>query len=226
MLKQAGCSNLSDRLSNTTPGVLFLELLADAEIAELDKVTSFAAEHVDADPVWYWITRLASLYPRDPGLLAPIFLHYVRLEPGEAIYVPAGLIHAYLHGFAVEVMGASDNVLRAGLTPKHVDVPELSRVVSTESAPVSVITGTRGADGWNHWHASSPYFHLMGADVATETMTVEGPAIVIAVQGSIVVSSTEQRHQVDAGRGAFIAAADRATISGSGRIYACTTPRP
>jgi mannose-6-phosphate isomerase len=151
-------------------------------------------------------------------------MQYQRLEPGQAIYVPAGLIHAYLRGFAVEVMGASDNVLRAGLTPKHIDIDELSRVVTTDESPVSVITGVQADDGWQHWSTDSPYFHLSGAAVDGGELTVAGPAIVIAVEGSVTVSSTQQRHQVDAGRGAFIAAGDSASIAGRGRVYACTTP--
>jgi mannose-6-phosphate isomerase len=224
LLKQAGCDALAQRLAASTPGELFLELLKEKPSLELDQVVAHAAKHGEHDPAWHWVNRLAALYPGDAGLFAPIFLHYVRLEPGEAVYVPAGLIHAYLHGFAVEVMGASDNVLRAGLTPKHIDVSELARVVSTESAPVAVLHGEDGADGWRHWTTDSPYFHLAAALVSGGELTVHGPAIVIAVEGSVTVSSTQQRHQVDAGRGVFVAAEDSAVIAGNGRVYACSTP--
>jgi mannose-6-phosphate isomerase len=76
-----------------------------------------------------WIGRLQRFYPGDIGSLAPLFLNLVRLEPGEAIFLPAGELHAYLEGTGVELMANSDNVLRGGLTPKHVDVPELLRIL-------------------------------------------------------------------------------------------------
>ena len=71
-------------------------------------------------------------YPADPGVLVALLLHHVRLAPGEAIWMPAGNLHAYLRGCGVEIMAASDNVLRGGLTPKRVDVDELLRVLRFE----------------------------------------------------------------------------------------------
>ena len=88
-----------------------------------------------------WIPRLHAFHPGDPGVLAPLFLHYVRLAPGEAIFLPAGNLHTYLHGTGVEVLANSDNVLRGGLTPKHVDVPELLRVLDFSFGDMRVSTG-------------------------------------------------------------------------------------
>ena len=73
--------------------------------------------------------ELAERYPGDAGVLAALLLNRVTLAPGEALYLPAGNLHAYLSGAGVELMANSDNVLRGGLTPKHVDVPELLRVL-------------------------------------------------------------------------------------------------
>lgn len=72
-----------------------------------------------------WAARIAARYPGDGGALVALLLNHVTLLPGEAIYLTAGNLHAYLHGMGLEVMGASDNVIRGGLTPKHVDVDEL-----------------------------------------------------------------------------------------------------
>lgn len=74
-----------------------------------------------------FITRLMRDYPGDIGILAPLFLHCITLEPGEAMFLRAGTLHAYVHGTAVEVMACSDNVLRAGLTPKKINLPELMK---------------------------------------------------------------------------------------------------
>ena len=73
--------------------------------------------------------ELGERYPGDAGVLAALLLNRVSLAPGEAIFLPAGNLHTYLHGVGLEVMANSDNVLRGGLTPKHVDVPELLRVL-------------------------------------------------------------------------------------------------
>ncbi|QUR66622.1 mannose-6-phosphate isomerase, class I [Mycobacterium spongiae] len=75
------------------------------------------------------VLELGERYPGDAGVLAALLLNRVSLAPGEAIFLPAGNLHTYLRGFALEVMANSDNVLRGGLTPKHVDVPELLRVL-------------------------------------------------------------------------------------------------
>jgi mannose-6-phosphate isomerase len=83
---------------------------------------------LDPDP-WPLVRRLAEYYPGDPGILAPLYLNLLRLAPGQALYLPAGILHAYVEGFGVELMAASDNVLRGGLTSKHVDVDELTRVL-------------------------------------------------------------------------------------------------
>lgn len=100
--------------------------VADAVGAATGAGPAIAAQHPrDADT----IARIAATHPGDAGLLVALLMHRVRLEPGEALYLPAGNLHAYLEGLGIELMGPSDNVLRGGLTPKHVDVPELLAVV-------------------------------------------------------------------------------------------------
>jgi mannose-6-phosphate isomerase len=90
----------------------------------------------DEDPAFYWLQELNREYPGDIGVLSPLFLNLVDLSPGEAIYVPAGELHAYLSGVGMEIMASSDNVLRGGLTPKHMDIPELLNIVNFISNPV------------------------------------------------------------------------------------------
>ncbi len=86
-----------------------------------------------------WVARLAEFYPGDIGALAPLYLHLLCLQPGQAIYLPAGILHAYLEGSAMELMANSDNVLRGGLTPKHQDIPELMRTLHFEAFPLQII---------------------------------------------------------------------------------------
>lgn len=87
-----------------------------------------------------WIHELAEAYPGDPGVLSPLFLNVLELQPGQALFLAAGELHTYLHGVAVEIMANSDNVLRGGLTSKHVDVPELLAALTFESGPPEVLT--------------------------------------------------------------------------------------
>ena len=79
-------------------------------------------------PEWGLMRLFAELYPGDPAVIAPLYLNVFHLEPGEAIFLEAGVLHSYISGFAVELMANSDNVLRGGLTGKHVDIPELLNI--------------------------------------------------------------------------------------------------
>ena len=103
----------------------------------------------DQDPAFYWLLELNREYPGDVGVLSPLFLNLVDLSPGEAIYVPAGELHAYLSGVGMEIMASSDNVLRGGLTPKHMDIPELLNIVNFTSNPVQKLR-PRADDNFEH----------------------------------------------------------------------------
>ena len=119
-------------------------------------------------PVAATVTELAERYPTDPGVLAALLLNRVVLRPGEAVYLGPGQLHAYLRGVGVEVMANSDNVLRGGLTPKHVDVPELMRVL--EFTPlvdptVQARPADRGIPGEVDYPTPEPDFALSRIDL-------------------------------------------------------------
>lgn len=103
-------------------------LSGDAEVASVVEAVTGAAQDAEGAS-WATVRVLAEHYPGDPGIAISLLLNTIVLGRGEALYLPAGNIHAYLSGLGIELMGPSDNVLRCGLTPKHVDVPELLRVV-------------------------------------------------------------------------------------------------
>ncbi len=105
--------------------------------------------------------QLAEPYPTDAGVLTSLLLNHVELAPGEAIYLPPGNLHAYLRGTAVEIMANSDNVLRGGLTPKHVDVPELLRVLDFSCGDMPVLRGDRCGNRWVY-RTPAPEFELSG----------------------------------------------------------------
>jgi mannose-6-phosphate isomerase len=117
-----------------------LNLPADAKTGLIGAVCGHAAAQSHADPAWQWVVDLHRVYPGDIGVLSPLMLNLVRLEPGQALYLPPGELHAYLDGTGVELMANSDNVLRGGLTAKHVDVPELLKVLNFRPHAIRILT--------------------------------------------------------------------------------------
>jgi len=109
----------------------------------VSEAVGIAEKRAQQEPMFHWMVKLNGAYPGDVGVFSPIILNLVELDPGEAIYVPARELHAYLGGMGIELMANSDNVLRGGLTLKHVDVPELLKIVSFESRSVEKIGSLR-----------------------------------------------------------------------------------
>jgi mannose-6-phosphate isomerase len=140
---------------------------------------------------WATVRRLADHYPGDPGIALSMLMHTVVLRPGEALYLPTGNIHSYQHGLAIEVMAASDNVLRGGLTPKHVDVPELMRVLDARPMPEPRILPTELAPGVHRFTPDVVDFALTvvgpGAATGGVTVDIDGPAIVLCLEGGLTL---------------------------------------
>jgi mannose-6-phosphate isomerase len=152
-------------------------------VAELKSAT---LRHGAAYPVEArWTRRIAELYPEDLAVAATLLLNHLTLEPYHAIYLPAGNLHAYLDGFAVEVMAASDNVLRGGLTPKHVDVPELLSVLRFEAGPVKVLQPH--GDPEQVFDTPAGEFRLSRWKVSDNGVTPErrGPEILLCTAGEV-----------------------------------------
>ncbi|WP_127783825.1 mannose-6-phosphate isomerase, class I [Rhodococcus sp. X156] len=131
----------------TTWITLPVQVLESLLPAVLSSLTKLVAEDGDFVLEAQTTLELGERYPGDAGVLASLLLNRVVLKPGEAIYLPAGNLHAYLSGVGVEVMANSDNVLRGGLTPKHVDVPELLRVLDFAHGDMPVLSGTPWSGG-------------------------------------------------------------------------------
>ena len=131
----------------------------------------------------------------------------------------AGTIHAYLEGFGVEVMGSSDNVVRGGLTSKHVNLEELATVLHTGATPARVITAQTNADGWMTWPTDCEYFQLMYSDTAVGERELVGPAIVLCVGGQAQVTHGTLSVEIGAGESVFIAGDARCAVRVSGEIY-------
>lgn len=155
---------------------------------------------------------LAREYPGDVGPLAALLLNRVRLQPGQGLYLPAGNLHAYLHGVGVEIMASSDNVLRGGLTPKYVDVPELLRVLDFTPCPQPVVVPEPDAlPGVQRYRTPTREFALSVIRLAAgQTVLLEepGPRVVLVTAGAVAVSCGDQALRVPAGAAAFADATD------------------
>ncbi|GGS95850.1 mannose-6-phosphate isomerase, class I [Planobispora rosea] len=166
-------------------------------------------------PGFRLVRRLAERYPDDPAVLAPLLLHRHELAPGQALFLGAGVLHSYVSGFGVEVMGASDNVLRAGLTSKPVDVPGLLRVLRPDAQPLPVA----GAGG--HHLPPAPEFRLaVYGPRLGHSLDRPVPRIVLCTSGSV----TLEGGTLGAGQSAFLPAKDgRVTLRGTGVVF-CAEP--
>jgi mannose-6-phosphate isomerase len=176
-------------------------------------------------------TKLAGFYPGDPGVLVALLLNHVRLQPGEALWMPAGNLHAYLNGAGVELMAASDNVLRGGLTPKRVDVPELLKVLRFEVLDDPILHPTELAPGVLTWPVPIPDFVLYRIELdgtrPPAEIPAEGPRIILATAGELFVGESVDGTPIDLTRGnAAFAPADagKLKIAGTGQAFIATVP--
>jgi len=112
----------------------------------IDRAVSKTEKYSGDDPVFKWIRLLHDVYPSDMGILSPVLLNLICLEPGQAMFLPSGELHAYLDGVGIELMANSDNVLRGGLTEKYIDVPELMNVLNFEERKVEILSPRKEND--------------------------------------------------------------------------------
>jgi mannose-6-phosphate isomerase len=165
---------------------------------------------------------IAHHYPGDPGVIAAMLLNHVRLQPGEALYLGAGIPHAYLSGLGVEIMANSDNVLRCGLTPKHVDVPELLRIVRFEAADPGVLRPEAAPDGEEVYETPIDEFRLsryvLPPAGATHDLTRATPQILLCTAGTVRVGE----HELTPGASVFVPAGETAEVSGTGTLFRAT----
>ena len=126
----------------------------------LDEAVTRARQREGEGDICRWVARLGRRYPDDIGVLAPAMLNLVHLQPAEAMFLPSGQMHAYLEGTGIEVMANSDNVLRGGLTPKHVDVTELMRVLRFEGRAPVILTAETVAPGQRRFRTAAEEFEL------------------------------------------------------------------
>ncbi|TXS29966.1 mannose-6-phosphate isomerase, class I [Streptomyces sp. ms191] len=165
---------------------------------------------------------LAHHFPNDPGVLAAMLLNHVRLQPGEALYLGAGVPHAYIDGLGIEIMANSDNVLRCGLTPKHIDVPELLAVTRFEPGEPAVLRPEASPSGEELYEIPIDEFRLsrfVRAEGAAPTDVTAGtPQILLAVAGRPRAGD----ETLAPGESVFVPAGEEVALSGPGTVFRAT----
>lgn len=184
-------------------------------------ILKIALDSQQGEP-WQTIRVISEFYPDDSGLFSPLLLNVVKLNPGDAMFLFAETPHAYLQGVALEVMANSDNVLRAGLTPKYIDIPELVANVKFVAKPAADLLTQpvkNGAELDFPIPVEDFAFSLHDLSHTETTIAQESAAILFCVEGEAVLSKGEQRLVLKPGESAFIAANESPiTISGTGRL--------
>ncbi|WP_348519946.1 mannose-6-phosphate isomerase, class I [Aurantimicrobium minutum] len=171
------------------------------------------------------LTELAQDYPGDPGIVVALLLNRVTLTRGQALYLPAGNMHAYIRGLGIELMAASDNVMRGGLTSKHVDVPELLSVVSDQVVPVPLLTPAHVGAGIEIFTPDVPDFVLAHVLVTSgmspsEQISLTRHAIVTCTAGNVTLTGLESTIELAQGQNAFISAEEgHISFSGEGELF-------
>jgi len=174
----------------------------------------------------YWIRRLAVEYPGDRGILSPMLLNLVCLEPGQALFLPAGELHAYLEGVGIELMANSDNVLRGGLTPKHVDLPQLAEVVHFKPGRPHFLKAAVVGDNEKAYRSPAEEFILSSICVSGrsiyESPTSRSIEILLCTEGTAAIEDCGTGNKLKIARGNSIiipAAVERYTIKGNAGFY-------
>jgi mannose-6-phosphate isomerase len=172
-----------------------------------------------------WGRSLLDEAPGDPGIVVALLMNHIVLRRGEGVFVPAGMLHAYLAGLGVEVMAASDNVLRGGFTAKHVDVAELTRVLDPATGPVAIVrpAARNDATGIADYAVPVPDFALARVQVGPGSpaeLRPRGTAIALTTAGEVRVVQSDASVSLRPGQAVLITAdGTPPTIQGAGEVY-------
>lgn len=173
------------------------------------------------------LRRIAQAYPGDAGVAVAMLMNLVVLRRGEAVFVDAGVLHAYVEGLGVELMAASDNVLRGGLTPKHIDVAELLRIVDTTPGPAPVLHPHPAVDGVRRFDPGVGDFALLHVRVSgseSVEVEIEGAAIAVSTTGGVHVAASDAAVTLAAGAAVYADGERMLRVDGDGELFVAFRP--
>lgn len=206
-----------------------LGLSSKRRTALVGAVATAAARFVAAaDPefinTYRWAATLAEAYPGDAGVVISLMCNHLKLAPGEAVFLPAGNLHAYLRGAGVEIMAGSDNVLRGGLTTKHVDLAALIEVLDFTDGKVPVLHPVLGPAGLRY-PVPVEDFDLTRCQLGATPgiLTTTGPQLLLCTEGRVVLSAPDGEIVLEKGGSAFVPAGEQVSAQGPAVLYRATT---
>lgn len=184
------------------------------------------------DPAFRWMMDLHEQYPGDLGLLSPILLNLICLEPGQAMFLPAGELHAYLNGLGIELMANSDNVLRGGLTPKHIDVQELLRILNFKEREVEILLPEKRKETESVYSTQAEEFALslisIKKGLSHSSSMDRSVEILLCTEGEATITDTGKDEKIIIAKGASIiipAIVGKYTIEGEATFYKAAVPK-
>ena len=195
------------------------EIIKTLALAIKKQMNLLKADYPEYKDVWDLCVYLSTLFPEDPGILAPLFLNIIELAPGEAVYIPAGIFHSYIKGMGVELMTDSDNVLRGGLTAKFVDTEEVLKVLDFSGYKPQILQAPDSASMWYSYQVPTEDFSLsvMRGTGDTVSYPESDPAMLLVTEGCIIF--TENDMTVSKGEAVFVPAGKRPVLSGTFTAY-------
>ena len=200
--------------------------LADDERQVVREVTAAADKVGDDDPELGLFARtareLGEHFDDDPGVLAALLLNRLPLQPHQAVFLPAGNLHAYLHGGGVEIMANSDNVMRGGLTPKHVDADELLAILDFSPGFPGYVEPIEDSPGRWRYPTPAPEFALWRLEPRQSSVEVPVSAlarVLLVADGSVELRGSTGDLLLERGQSAFARAGEVLTVDGSGTVF-------
>ena len=197
----------------------------------IDEAALNAKRRSDEDPAFHWTTRLSYEYPLDIGILSPLFLNLIHLKPGQALFLPAGELHAYLKGVGIELMANSDNVLRGGLSPKFIDVPELLKVLNFKPRQVEFLKAKKKRKTERIYDSFAEEFVLSALSIAEgefyRNSNLQSAQILLCTEGQARLADSGNKNilHIKKGDSVFVsAAAISYTIQGDAVFYKAAVP--
>jgi mannose-6-phosphate isomerase len=203
----------------------------DQKMQVIEEATLNVHKRLHQEPAFHWSAKLGVEYPSDIGMLAPLYLNLIQLKPGQALFLPAGELHAYLEGVGIELMANSDNVLRGGLTPKHIDVPELLKVLNFRPHKIKRLGAKKRGQTEKAYASSAEEFALSVIAISNDDFyqksNMYSAEILLCTEGKAQLKTSGSSRSLDLQKGnsaIVFAEAGSYTIKGNAVLFKAAVP--
>jgi mannose-6-phosphate isomerase len=197
----------------------------------IDDALKNAHRFSEDDNLFEWTIKLYNEYKADIGIFSPILLNLICLKPGQAMFIPSGALHSYLDGVGIELMANSDNVLRGGLTPKHIDVQELLSILDFEEMDINIIASKKCKDFEMIYPSPAEEFVLSvifdNKEIAYKSPVKRSIEIILCTDGKALITDMDNNIAIDLNRGVSVvipASVQNYTINGKATLYKASVP--